>query len=206
MTGDASIRDPSAVTIPDGFELITGEALLAFDDTMAVVGWNRAAEELTGIPAEKALGRLCWEILGATDPGGSLICHTGCSKARLAREGWPVAADQLLVRTRSGRRRVAVSTLALRHGERQFYVHLMRNGRELAAEGDEAPPRRRVTLTTRQQEVLRLVADGLSAREIARRLHLAEPTVRNHIHAILLELGSHSQLQAVARARAAGLV
>ena len=63
-----------------------------------------------------------------------------------------------------------------------------------------------VGLTPRQLEVLSLVADGYSARQIARRLGLAEPTVRNHIRAILVELRVHSQLAAVARARKLWLV
>ena len=36
---------------------------------------------------------------------------------------------------------------------------------------------------------------------IAEQLQIAEPTVRNHIRAILLELGCHSQLEALAAAR-----
>ena len=39
------------------------------------------------------------------------------------------------------------------------------------------------------------------AKVIAARLGLAEDTVRNHIRAILMALGSHSQLEAVAKAR-----
>ena len=39
-------------------------------------------------------------------------------------------------------------------------------------------------------------------KEIAGRLTLSEATVRNHVRAILRELGAHSQLEAVARARA----
>jgi DNA-binding NarL/FixJ family response regulator len=56
-------------------------------------------------------------------------------------------------------------------------------------------------LTPRQQEVLGLLADGAPAKVIAARLGLAEHTVRNHIRAILIALGSHSQLEAVAKAR-----
>ena len=49
-------------------------------------------------------------------------------------------------------------------------------------------------LTARQTEVLELLADGLAAKAIATRLGVAETTVRSHIHAILVELGTHSQL------------
>jgi DNA-binding CsgD family transcriptional regulator len=56
-------------------------------------------------------------------------------------------------------------------------------------------------LSPRQHEVLRLLADGMRAREIGVKLGLSEATVRNHIRGVLRRLESHSQLQAVARAR-----
>lgn len=61
-------------------------------------------------------------------------------------------------------------------------------------------------LTTRQSEILRLLAAGKTTREIARTLYLSEATVRNHVRAILLSLGAHSQLEALARAREMGLL
>lgn len=61
-------------------------------------------------------------------------------------------------------------------------------------------------LSTRQREVLELLADGLPARLIAERLGIAETTARNHIHALLHRLGCHSQLQAVAVARRMHLI
>jgi DNA-binding NarL/FixJ family response regulator len=58
-----------------------------------------------------------------------------------------------------------------------------------------------VRLSPRQHEVLSLLAEGVSAQAIARRLGLSESTVRNHIRDLLRRLDCHSQLQAVARAR-----
>jgi DNA-binding CsgD family transcriptional regulator len=45
------------------------------------------------------------------------------------------------------------------------------------------------------------MSEGVRAREIADRLGLSEATVRNHIRVVLRRLDSHSQLEAVARAR-----
>jgi DNA-binding NarL/FixJ family response regulator len=58
-----------------------------------------------------------------------------------------------------------------------------------------------VALSRRQQEVLDLLAEGLSARAISAKLGIAETTTRNHIQGLLRRLDCHSQLQAVARAR-----
>jgi PAS domain-containing protein len=89
----------------------SGDALFAFGPDLTVISWNRAAEELTGISAEQALGRQCWEVLGGEDEGGNPVCHQGCSTARLVREGWPVSCQGFAYQ---GARRTAPSRL--RHG------------------------------------------------------------------------------------------
>jgi DNA-binding NarL/FixJ family response regulator len=43
-------------------------------------------------------------------------------------------------------------------------------------------------LTTRQREIAALISDGLSNKEIAQRLSLSLPTVKNHVHAVLEKL------------------
>jgi len=184
----------------------SGDAVFAFGDDLTIVTWNEAAEKLTGITSEEAVGRPCWEVLAGVDDDGGLICHAGCSGARLAREGWPVAARELSIRTGGGRRKVVLSTVALRDGDSSLYVHLLRNGGEAADPHDAAEPAEESALTPRQREVLKLLADGSPAKAIALRLGISETTVRNHIRSILLELGCHSQLEAVAEARRRGLV
>jgi PAS domain S-box-containing protein len=52
-------------------------------------------------------------------------------------------------------------------------------------------------LTPRQQEVLKLLMQGLDTQEIARRLGVADETARNHIRALLRAMGAHSRLEAV---------
>jgi DNA-binding NarL/FixJ family response regulator len=61
-------------------------------------------------------------------------------------------------------------------------------------------------LTARQREILELLDSGLRVAAIAELLVLSEATVRNHVHAVLVALGVHSQLEAVALARQLGLV
>jgi two-component system nitrate/nitrite response regulator NarL len=53
-------------------------------------------------------------------------------------------------------------------------------------------------LTTREAGVLQLVAEGLSNREIASRLHIELTTVKNHVHNILEKLGARTRAEAVA--------
>ncbi len=58
-------------------------------------------------------------------------------------------------------------------------------------------PERPEPLTPREMDVLRLLAQGQSNKEIARTLHLVEETVKDHVRHILAKLGVKSRTQAV---------
>ena len=62
------------------------------------------------------------------------------------------------------------------------------------------------SLTTREKEVLRLMAEGMSSRDIARRLGISYTTVRTHIRSLGSKLGVHSKLEAIVKARELALV
>lgn len=56
-------------------------------------------------------------------------------------------------------------------------------------------------LTSRQKEVLALLADGLSNREIAQALHIAEPTTKIHVSALMRALNVRNRTEAAVLAR-----
>lgn len=62
------------------------------------------------------------------------------------------------------------------------------------------------SLTDRELEVLRLMAEGYGNREIAEALFLAEGTVKNRVSAILLKLGARDRTKAVLRALHEGIL
>jgi DNA-binding NarL/FixJ family response regulator len=52
-----------------------------------------------------------------------------------------------------------------------------------------------VRMTSRERDVIGLIAEGLSNKEIAERLHLATDTVKSHVHNILEKLALHTRLE-----------
>jgi DNA-binding CsgD family transcriptional regulator len=122
--------------------------------------------------------------------------------------GGEATAYRLTVVDWVGRRaELVVHAVPLRRIDREvvgaFGLAVPRKAREAerAERGDED-----VELTPRQAEVLRLLGEGLSTEAIASRLGVAVETARNHIRAVLRNLGVHSRLEAVVAGRERGLL
>jgi DNA-binding NarL/FixJ family response regulator len=69
-----------------------------------------------------------------------------------------------------------------------------------ALAGHDIDPGHGHALTARQADVLHLLAEGRSTKDIARRLGLAVPTVKTHLAAVYRQLGARNRLQAVVKA------
>jgi len=70
----------------------------------------------------------------------------------------------------------------------------------------QPPPESKAAYSRRELEVLRLLAEGFSNKEIADRLFLAEGTVKNRVSDILLKIDARDRTQAALRARELGLL
>ena len=68
-----------------------------------------------------------------------------------------------------------------------------------------APPKELDELTPREQEILRLIADGLSNAQIGQQLYISETTVKTHVTHILQKLGLHDRVQAIVLAHQTGM-
>ena len=102
-----------------------------------------------------------------------------------------------LVSTAGTRLPVEVSSVRLMNGERVVGVFGLIEERP-----DDTTTAPHPHLTPRQAEVLRLLEQGRSTKQIAAELHLSIETVRNHVRHLLRALGVNTRLEAVAAARA----
>ncbi|HEY4465209.1 MAG TPA: GAF domain-containing protein [Streptosporangiaceae bacterium] len=84
----------------------------------------------------------------------------------------------------------------LSRAERDELVALERERLAAAFRVEPGEPGPRPRLNRSQQEILRLLADGLSNREIASKIHLSENTVKSHVQEILRKLGARNRVQA----------
>jgi DNA-binding NarL/FixJ family response regulator len=127
----------------------------------------------------------------------------------------PVSSYDMRVRTKAGTPvwvNVSVLPLSLDGASAPVTLHLFRDvtatkellslvqarqagGHNGASNGAVAP-----SLTRRELEILRLLADGLDTAAAVERLHVSRATVRNHVQNIFTKLGVHSRLGAVAYA------
>ena len=62
------------------------------------------------------------------------------------------------------------------------------------------------SLTAREVEVLRLIAEGAGSRDIATRLGISYATVRSHIRSVGAKLGVHSKGEAVVKAKRLAII
>ena len=81
-------------------------------------------------------------------------------------------------------------------GETVFTEPLMNLLLEAMREGAPAPPATEECLTTRERQILRLIAAGRSNKHIARELNISDGTVKVHVKNLLRKLNLQSRLEA----------
>jgi DNA-binding NarL/FixJ family response regulator len=82
-----------------------------------------------------------------------------------------------------------------------LFKYVAKNGNDLEAFRSKSS----AGLTRREQELVPLIAKGLTNKEIASKLNLSEQTVKNHIHRILQRMGASDRLAVVEKVRDRGL-
>ena len=202
----------------------TADGVLGVDQDHVIILWNKAAERLVGFTAAEVIGRPCSEVWAVTNRSGCRLCGENCSPITSARKEEPVEGREIMVHTKVGRPLwLHVSTIVVPGGTPSLFtmVHIFHDvtrqvetevllgkvqsllGREGAIpDGSSMSPPEGASplkvLTPREQEVLRFIARGETAKGIARALHISTTTARNHTQKILTKLGLHTKVEAVA--------
>jgi PAS domain S-box-containing protein len=216
------------------FQILDNAADGAFviDEDQHIVYWNQAAQDILGYAPEDVIGRSCYEILRGRDDKEKAICRHHCHVATTALTGSSVTTYDTCVRTKAGEVRwINVSILTFPNSDNvaHLVVHLFRDAtqekqnEQFARQVLSAAEHLRESslaqailstsigspakdLTGREREVLSLLAQGLSTRDIAQTLSISPSTTRNHVQNILHKLHVHSRLEAVAYAFEHGLI
>jgi ATP/maltotriose-dependent transcriptional regulator MalT len=182
------------------------EALAARGDTDAAAAALRELSELVerlDTPAPRAMARLAEGVVacatGEHDQGRRCFEDAVAAFATLGAPYEAAKAREALARCLDALGRPAEAAQEARRAKEE----LRALGVAAAAEaGGERPS----ALTAREREVIRLVAKGLSNKEIAKQLGLSEHTVHRHVGNILTRLDLPSRSAAVAYAAQSGLL
>ncbi len=211
----------------------TNDGAFIIDGRHRIIFWNQGAEQVLGFTAEEVLGRQCFEILGGRDDQGRTLCQRFCLVLNHVERGDVVPNMDVRVRTLgNGDRWLNVTTFVYPVADKQIggvIVHLFRDVTEkkdyqdfvdqlLSLSGKfqkdgkqpiyQASPtnNHNGNLTSREMQVLDLMARGLGTGELAETLAISRSTVRNHVQNILGKLAVHSRLEAIAHAYQNGLI
>ena len=85
------------------------DGVFTVDSDSEITSFNRAAEEITGIKKEEALGRHCWEVFKAS------ICESRCSLRHTMQTGRPIVNQSIFIVNSEGDRiPVSISTAILK--------------------------------------------------------------------------------------------
>jgi len=214
---DAFLAFPNAAAIVQH----AARAAVVTDGNNLVLDWNSAATELLGYPAEDAIGHNLQLLIKARDIHGNRLAAEHCAFHEMVRTGEAPRSFELDIVTAAGHvERVAVSIVVILGPRPAEYslVYLMSPIRRrrradeaidrlLADNGNRDPAApigadrrgtvQKVKLTRRQLEVLRLIAEGHGAQEIAEALGISIHTVRTHTQSVLRAFGAGSRLEAV---------
>jgi DNA-binding CsgD family transcriptional regulator len=181
----------------------------------SITAWNRGAANLFQAQKSSVVGQKCYEVIAGRDVFGNDYCCAECASWRMASSDRPVRPYRLEVTVKGGRQiDLRVSVLATSGPSGRELVHILESlagggvssgvTEELDCGNGRGSARH--TLTCRELQVLRHLAQGYSTKETAQRLEISTTTVRNHISRCLQKLETHSRLEAVAVGRRLDLV
>jgi len=204
---------------------IIGDAAFAVDRQGIIVSWNSEAEKLFNQVASDALGQHCWKVMAGQDLYGNRYCGKRCPLMQMSSSHESVHSFPVMFRTAAnGWKKFTLHCLTVFDGGGdELLLHLCSSADEHPEypTGEHSTKKysndnhtsahpsannHRGALTNREHEVLALLAEGKTTREIASLMCISPATVRNHIQRTLFKLHVHTRLEAVVTAHNLDLV
>jgi len=189
---------------------ITGDPAFAVDRDGVILLWNEAAEESLGVPGSQALGKKCWQLLRGEDADGNRHCCEHCPIREMALRHEPVHSFHSTFKTNSDQHeQFEVSCLTIfDEPGKEILLHICRpETRSKQANYDLTDYRNHPeALSGRELEVLGLLAEKVSTRDIASTLSISIRTVRTHIQHLMYKLHVHKRKEAIQTAKRLHLI
>jgi DNA-binding NarL/FixJ family response regulator len=223
VTSEPTGGRPLTVVVVDDHPVFADALALAIDTSsghLSCIGTAANIDQALSLAEQTAPDVVVMDVdLGGSDgidatrqirersPNTRVLVLTGQHLDRsLALAALDAGASALL--PKGARLSVVVDTIA---ALRDDTFAIDRNALPALLEATSAPqvpphPRGSKLLTRREQQILELLASGTDAKTAAHRLGISPNTCRGYIKSLLLKLDAHSQLEAVAAARATGLL
>ena len=211
----------------------TSDGMFAVTSDQKIKSWNTAAEKILGYRQDQVIGRKCYDVLCAKGTTGRVKCSRNCIVITNAAKGRTTRDFDLECRTADGES-VSVNMTVMLPGQgsgSRDILHVFRDVTDrrrvenasifstaqdssratrtpqqkktigMSSSGYRLPP-----LTTREDQVLKLLAAGKNTKDMAEILAIRPLTARNHVSRLLTKLGCRSRLEAVALGTRAGLI
>jgi PAS domain S-box-containing protein len=217
----------------EGFETLcnTDDGVFIVNADKHIVRWNKGAERVLKFAETDVLNQECYRILAGQASGNKIHCSPQCSIHCGALEGVCQKNTDLMTHTKEGEPLwLNISFISPRNGKTPFLAHILRDVTQ-EKNTDQALNRFLVdldarnlirkkmggksansisnepsaALSDREIEVLTLLTEGLTTKNLAQRLNISHFTARNHIQNILVKLDLHSKAQAVSYAFKKGI-
>jgi DNA-binding NarL/FixJ family response regulator len=177
----------------DGRELVDAACLLKPDIAIVDIGMP----VLNGIDAVREIGK---EV-----PGTRVIFLTMHDETIYVTEAMKTGARGYLLKS-SAEEELLIAIREVMAGRRYITPLIPRATLEVGKPGRQGESERRAELSARQKQVLQLIAEGRTAKEIAGILHLSVKTAEFHKYNIMRKLGLHNTAELTKYAMQQGLI
>ena len=213
------------MSIINDFFYSAADGIFAIGRKQRIIYWNQGCEELFGVSSNWVLGRHCCDVIQGCNPvTNKQFCSQDCCVAKLSNGVGPAPKSFKVKINKDDAKPIVVginivlvpseckndwivthflhrenSPSVLNSFEYAKHRHSLVSQKSLDRVS-VVSDQQQCCLTNRENEVLLLMAEGLTSSDISQRIDISKTTVRNHVQHILSKLNVHSKAEAVAYA------